>query len=105
MDVDIIVDKWDCLNYGGDWINKQTNFDNLPLSMMSLFILSSTEGWSDIMYNGVDATEINHDPVYNMNEGWVFFFMAFMVIGSLFLLNLFVSIVVNVYYAEKEKLS
>jgi voltage-dependent calcium channel R type alpha-1E len=30
--------------------------------------------------------------------------MAFMIIGSLFMLNLFVSIVVNTYYGEKEKL-
>ncbi|CDW83245.1 voltage-gated ion channel superfamily [Stylonychia lemnae] len=106
LDIDKeITTKWDCLNVGGDWINTITNFDNLPVSMMSLFILSSTEGWGDIMYNGVDATEIDHQPVYNMNEGWVFFFMVFMIIGSLFLLNLFVSIVVNTYYVEKEKLS
>ena len=30
--------------------------------------------------------------------------MSFMIIGSLFMLNLFVSIVVNTYYGEKEKL-
>lgn len=105
LDIRQITTKWDCLNVGGDWINQVTTFDNILVSMMSLFILSSTEGWADIMYRGVDATEIDHNPEYNMNEGWVFFFIAFMIIGSLFLLNLFVSIVVNVYYAEKDKLS
>lgn len=30
--------------------------------------------------------------------------MLFMIVGSLFMLNLFVSIVVNTYYGEKEKL-
>ena len=36
--------------------------------------------------------------------GWAAVFMVFMIVGSLFMLNLFVSIVVNTYYGEKEKL-
>ena len=51
-----LITKWDCLNSGGEWINSIINFDNILFSMMSLFILSSTEGWTDIMYKGVDAT-------------------------------------------------
>lgn len=53
---DKIITKWDCLDYGGDWINQILNFDNVLNSMASLFVLSSTEGWGDIMYLGVDAT-------------------------------------------------
>lgn len=55
-DITSITTKWDCLNSGGEWINSITNFDNILVSMMSLFILSSTEGWANIMYSGVDAT-------------------------------------------------
>lgn len=72
--------------------------------MASLFVLSSTEGWGDIMYLGVDATQIDWNPVENNQVAWSFFFMLFMIVGSLFMLNLFVSIVVNTYYGEKEKL-
>lgn len=73
-------------------------------SLASLFVLSSTEGWGDIMWQGIDAVDIDYDPVeYNKIE-WAAFFMLFMVVGSLFILNLFVSIVVNTYYSEKEKL-
>lgn len=56
------------------------------------------------MWQGIDAVDIDYDPVeYNKIE-WAAFFMLFMVVGSLFMLNLFVSIVVNTYYSEKEKL-
>jgi hypothetical protein len=34
----------------------------------------------------------------------VFFFFLFMVVGSLFILNMFVGIVINVFNAEKETL-
>lgn len=72
--------------------------------MASLFVLSSTEGWGDIMFQGVDAVDIDYNPVHNNQIAWAFFFMIFMIVGSLFTLNLFVSIVVNTYYGEKEKL-
>lgn len=62
VNVDAIDSKWDCLNSGGDWVNQIINFDNVIKSMAALFILSSTEGWGDIMFQGVDATDIDYNP-------------------------------------------
>lgn len=45
----------DCINVGGYWKNKDTNFDNVFNSMLILFEMSTTEGWIDVMWNGVDA--------------------------------------------------
>jgi hypothetical protein len=50
-----IESKWDCLNTGGVWVNPDLNFDNVFNSMESLFVLQSTEGWVDMMFNGIDA--------------------------------------------------
>ena len=36
---------------------------------------------------------------------WVFFFIAFVVVGSLFMMNLFVGVVINTFNDEKEKLN
>ena len=44
-------------------------------------------------------------PRKNENPGYIVFFCFFMIIGSLFLLNLFVGVVINVFNKEKEKLS
>jgi hypothetical protein len=104
VDTSMIVTKWDCLNVGGDWLNQPLNFDNVFNSMASLFVLSSTEGWGAIMFLGVDAADIDYNPIVNNRIAWAFFFIVFMIVGSLFMLNLFVSIVVNTYYGEKEKL-
>ena len=35
----------------------------------------------------------------------VFFFVCFLVLGSLFILNLFVGVIIMTFYEEKEKLS
>ena len=56
------------------------------------------------MMPGVDSVDIDMNPVELNNIAWAFFFIAFMIIGSMFMLNLFVSIVVNTYEGEQEKL-
>ena len=73
--------------------------------MTTLFGMMSTEGWMDVMWNAVDSTEIHQVPRRNENPFFVFFFMFFMVIGTLFILNLFVGVVINTFDKEKEKLS
>lgn len=74
------------------------------MSLVNLFVCCSTEGWAGVMWVAVDAVDIDYNPVQDNNIAWFWFFLLFMVVGSLFTLNLFVSIVVNSYYAEKEKL-
>ena len=56
---DQIMTKWDCMDYGGEWVNNDDNFDNVPQAMMTLFGMTSTEGWLDVMWNAVDSTEIH----------------------------------------------
>ena len=73
--------------------------------MMTLFIMSTTEGWIPIMWSGVDATDIDKQPTEKNQIWWVFFFIAFIIVGSLFILNLFVGVVINMFSSEKDKLS
>jgi len=50
-----IKTKWDCLNYGGEWENKDLHFDTATESIMTLFTIQTTEGWIDVMWFAVDA--------------------------------------------------
>ena len=55
-----ITDKEDCLKFPENrWINQKYNFDNIGHALMSLFVLSSKDGWVDIMYHGLDAVGID----------------------------------------------
>ena len=51
-----ILTKWDCLDYGGEWINRKGNFDNVINAMTTMFGMMSTEGWLEVMWNAVDST-------------------------------------------------
>ena len=54
-----ISDKWSCVDYGGVWVNRDANFDNVFNSMVTLFEVSTTEGWVGAMWNGVDSVGID----------------------------------------------
>ena len=47
----LIVTRFDCLNYGGEWVNHNYNYDSVLNSLRTLFILQSTEGWIDTMWS------------------------------------------------------
>jgi len=51
-----INDKFECLDYGGEWVNSASNFDNVKSSMVTLFNIMTTEGWIDVMWEAVDST-------------------------------------------------
>ena len=40
---------------GFEWKNRDTNFDNVYNGMLTLFIISTLEGWPNIMFNILDA--------------------------------------------------
>lgn len=56
------------------------------------------------MWNAVDATEIDKVQVKNSDPIQILFFMIYMIACSLFVLNMFVGIVINVFNREKESL-
>ena len=45
-----IHDKFDCFDFGGDWVEADYTYDNILKSFFTLFVISSSEGWSVLMY-------------------------------------------------------
>ena len=70
--------------------------------MLTLFIVSTLEGWPDIMYQAVDGAGIEEGPVENASPISAYFFVVFIFIGSFFFLNFFVG-VIFLNYEEAQK--
>jgi hypothetical protein len=45
----LIKRKSECFDFGGDWLNKDVNYDNIFVSISSLFQFCTTEGWMWLM--------------------------------------------------------
>lgn len=50
------------------WVNRKYNFDDLGKALMSLFVLSSRDGWVNIMYTGLDAVGVDQQVTRNLSE-------------------------------------
>lgn len=60
-----VKNRTDCLSYPGNvWINRKYNFDDLGKALMSLFVLSSRDGWVNIMYTGLDAVGVDQQVIF-----------------------------------------
>ena len=100
-----ILSEWDCYDYGGEWIQSEANFDNVGTAMLTMFTMMTTEGWNAVMWLAVDTTEVHQVPERHRNPEFIVFFIAFLIFGSLFILNLFVGVVLNTFNKEKDLLS
>ena len=81
-----------CLKVGGEWLNRDHNFDDVKAAMTTLYVVSSLEGWPDIMFFSLDYMGPEKGPGYNVSPGFMFFFVIFILIGSFFFLNFFIGV-------------
>ena len=42
----LVITKWDCLNYGGEWIVPDLNFDTISNSFQTLASIQNSENWT-----------------------------------------------------------
>jgi hypothetical protein len=99
----IIESKWDCLNEGGRWVNSDLNFDNIGNSMSTMLVLANGVSWSDIMYQASYARDVDlvSDTQFSGSLAPIFFIAA-IVIGNFFLMNLFIGVIITAYNRENE---
>ncbi|GMF33384.1 unnamed protein product [Phytophthora lilii] len=94
-----------CFLFGATWAKTiPQNFDNVIHGIQTFFEMTTTEGWVTIMLTSIDATEIDMQPIPNYRERWAFFFIAFILVGTFFVMQLFVGVVIENFNNMKEKL-
>jgi len=101
------LDAGVCLEQGGYWENMHQHFDNIGQAMLTLIEIATTEGWVDVMYMATDYSGQMLTPRrrgassgYTLSMSIAFVF--FMVLGSFFILNLCVGVIVDNFSRMKE---
>ncbi|KAG8180483.1 hypothetical protein JTE90_026642 [Oedothorax gibbosus] len=103
-DVRKVKNRTDCeADARNQWVNQRYNFDNLGQALMSLFVLSSKDGWVNIMYTGLDAVGVDQQPITNYNEWRLLYFISFLLLVAFFVLNMFVGVVVENFHRCREE--
>jgi len=91
------------MNYGGEWKNSDANFDNVINAITTLFEIMTTEGWLDVMCNGIDSRGIEKQPKYNYKVYISLYFISFVLLGAMIISNLFTATIVDHFNQVKER--
>ncbi|RMX45224.1 hypothetical protein pdam_00020953 [Pocillopora damicornis] len=105
VSADVVPNKTECLRFPEKytWRNAEANFDNVFNGFLALFLVATFEGWIEVMHSAVDSTEVDKQPQMNSNMIAYIYFVAFIILGSFFVLNLFVGVVIDNFNSLKKK--
>ncbi|XP_072804364.1 voltage-dependent L-type calcium channel subunit alpha-1S [Vicugna pacos] len=84
------------------WIHNDFHFDNVLSAMMSLFTVSTFEGWPELLYKAIDANEEDKGPVYNHRVEMAIFFIIYIILIAFFMMNIFVGFVIVTFQEQGE---
>jgi hypothetical protein len=102
--VETVLNKTECLSLNSTmWYNKKINFDNVAIGYLALLQLATFEGWRELIDAGVDSVDVDMQPKREANIWANLFFVAFIIFGSFFTLNLFVGVIIDNFNVLKKK--
>ena len=91
-----------CEEAGHTWQVYDSNFDDILNAMMTLFVVSSLEGWPDIMYQALDIVGYDKGPAFENATSQALFFILFILVGSFFFLNFIIGTLFLEYTHAKQ---
>ncbi|PAA93724.1 hypothetical protein BOX15_Mlig031959g1 [Macrostomum lignano] len=106
LPAELVPDKKTCLNnteLGYQWRNSLIHFDNAMMSLVALFQVATFEGWMEVMRDAIDMTDIDLQPKRENSMVYYLYFVIFIVVGSFFILNLFIGVIIDNFNNLKKK--
>ncbi|XP_045392011.1 voltage-dependent L-type calcium channel subunit alpha-1S [Lemur catta] len=85
-----------------EWVHSDFHFDNVLSAMMSLFTVSTFEGWPQLLYKAIDSHEEDRGPVYNNRVEIAIFFIIYIILIAFFMMNIFVGFVIVTFQEQGE---
>lgn len=86
-----------------EWKRADYHFDHLGGALLAVFIVAVSDGWSTIMFIGMDTVDEETAMTINASPWLAFYFVAVILSCTIFALNVMVGILVN-YFNQKKKI-
>nr|XP_035136357.2 voltage-dependent L-type calcium channel subunit alpha-1S isoform X2 [Callithrix jacchus] len=85
-----------------EWVHSDFHFDNVLSAMMSLFTVSTFEGWPQLLYKAIDSNGEDVGPIYNNRVEMAIFFIIYIILIAFFMMNIFVGFVIVTFQEQGE---
>lgn len=86
-----------------NWNTNKFHFDNVAKAMLSLFTVSTFEGWPSLLYVSIDSNKENQGPVHNYRPIVAAYYIIYIIIIAFFMVNIFVGFVIVTFQNEGEQ--
>ncbi|KAK9884321.1 hypothetical protein WA026_005271 [Henosepilachna vigintioctopunctata] len=86
-----------------DWIFNRFHFDNVAKAMLTLFTVSTFEGWPNLLHTSIDSNEENKGPIMNYRPIVAVYYITYIIIIAFFMVNIFVGFVIVTFQNEGEQ--
>ncbi|XP_063064429.1 dihydropyridine-sensitive L-type skeletal muscle calcium channel subunit alpha-1-like [Engraulis encrasicolus] len=83
-----------------EWVNHDFSFDNIFSAMLTLFTVSTLEGWPELLYKAIDSDKEDMGPVFNNRVDISIFFIIYIILIAFFMMNIFVGFVIVTFRAQ-----
>ncbi|CAD8191236.1 unnamed protein product [Paramecium pentaurelia] len=84
------INKKECEQSQRQWINFKFNFDNITIALPTLFVISTFDGWGEILQVAENSRHSKYGPSPYANYISTYaYFISFCFVGSMFFLSFF----------------
>ncbi|XP_033213450.1 voltage-dependent calcium channel type D subunit alpha-1-like [Belonocnema kinseyi] len=85
------------------WDRRRFHFDDVAKAMLTLFTVSTFEGWPALLYNSIDSNQEENGPIHNYRPIVAAYYIIYIIIIAFFMVNIFVGFVIVTFQNEGEQ--
>uniref|UniRef100_A0A8C2H8V1 Calcium channel, voltage-dependent, R type, alpha 1E subunit b n=1 Tax=Cyprinus carpio TaxID=7962 RepID=A0A8C2H8V1_CYPCA len=87
-----------------EWKRHEFHYDNVLWALLTLFTVSTGEGWPQVLQHSVDVTEENHGPSRGNRMEMSIFYVIYFVVFPFFFVNIFVALIIITFQEQGDKM-
>ncbi|XP_057696571.1 voltage-dependent R-type calcium channel subunit alpha-1E [Corythoichthys intestinalis] len=100
------------INYGKEkkevkkreWKRHDFHYDNIIWALLTLFTVSTGEGWPQVLQHSVDVTEEDRGPRHGNRMEMSIFYVIYFVVFPFFFVNIFVALIIITFQEQGDKM-
>ncbi|XP_043442681.1 voltage-dependent P/Q-type calcium channel subunit alpha-1A isoform X8 [Prionailurus bengalensis] len=86
------------------WRKYEFHYDNVLWALLTLFTVSTGEGWPQVLKHSVDATFENQGPSPGYRMEMSIFYVVYFVVFPFFFVNIFVALIIITFQEQGDKM-
>uniref|UniRef100_A0A8B9TTQ0 Voltage-dependent R-type calcium channel subunit alpha n=1 Tax=Anas platyrhynchos TaxID=8839 RepID=A0A8B9TTQ0_ANAPL len=87
-----------------EWKRHEFHYDNIIWALLTLFTVSTGEGWPQVLQHSVDVTEEDRGPSRSNRMEMSIFYVVYFVVFPFFFVNIFVALIIITFQEQGDKM-